>query len=510
MNLNIPAGKHIAAVDMGTNSFHMIIAQTEAHGAFRIVDRMKHWVRLGDGVDKRGRLDEAAILRMIESLGFFKSLAKSYDADIHCIATSAMRDAPNRNEIARRIQKELGLIIEIVNGEEEARLVFQGVCSEGYIREDSAHIIDIGGGSTEVIVGDNTGVLASESMDMGARRYSRQFFNNENYSKRQITECHNAAASKIQSVANAFKQHDIHAVYGTSGTIRTLAELVATFCDNNDNTQLLLADLQSTFPELIAAVKAESLPSGVDQERQSTLVAGSIILQEVMSALNIVSLRVCPSALREGIVFDRITTAGRLPARPIRAASQAMAKRFSLDQTQIQRVSQTAEAIFATYHTSLHLNNEAYRLLIAACQLHEIGLAMSHKKIHLHGSYIIGNSNLTGITQRQQQMLAAIVRFHRKAKPNSKHALLKNMRSQDMRTTIAVAAILRLASALNRTKSGEAARPHIIEKKKAWDWCFEPEWFESHEVCVWNANQEKRPLSKLLGENLKFKPLQSA
>jgi len=507
MNLNIPVGKHIAAVDMGTNSFHMIIAQTETHGAFRIVDRMKHWVRLGDGVDKRGRLDEAAIVRMIESLGFFKSLAESYHADMHCIATSAMRDAPNSNAIAKRIQNELGLIIEIVNGEEEARLVFQGVCSEGYIREDSAHIIDIGGGSTEVIVGDNTGVLASESMDMGARRYSRQFFTNDNYNKRQINECRHAAASKIQSVATAFKKFDIHAVYGTSGTIRTLAEIVATFCNNNDNTQLQFADLKSTFPELVAAVKADTLPSGMEKERQSTLVAGSIILQEVMSALNIISLRVCPSALREGIVFDRLTTAGRLPARPIRSASQAMANRFNLDQIQIQRVSQSAEAIYAAYHSMLHLNNEAYRLLIAACQLHEVGLAMSHKKIHLHGSYIIGNSNLTGVTQRQQQILAAIVRFHRKSSPTAKHALLKDMRSQDMRTTIAVAAILRLASALNRTKSGEAARPHIIEKKKAWDWYFEPEWFDSHEVCIWNANQEKRHLSKLLGKNLQFKAM---
>ena len=503
--MNIHTGKHIAAVDMGTNSFHMIIARTEAHGAFHIVDRMKHWVRLGDGVDKRGRLDEAAINRMVESLHFFKQLAESYDAEIHCIATSAMRDAPNRNAISKRIRKELGLVVEVVNGEEEARIVFQGVRSEGYIREEPAYVIDIGGGSTEVIVGNNEGVLVAESLDMGARRYSRKFFAASNYTDRQIKQCHAAAASKIQSVASEYKPFEVHAVYGTSGTIRTLTNITAIFCKHDDATHLTLKDLKRIQPKLIEAVKSDNLPEGIEPERQATLVAGSIILQEVMASLQIKSLRVCPSALREGIIFDRVETAGRLPSRPIRAASKAMAKRFNLDRTQIKRVTHTAEIIYKAYAEQLSLNNEAYRLLIAACQLHEIGLTMSHKKIHLHGSYIIGHSNLTGVTQRQQQMLAAIVRFHRKASPSAKHTLLKNMRSQDAQTTIALAAILRLASALNRTKDNEPASPNIVEKKKAWHWLFEKEWFESHEVCIWNGNQEKRPLTKLLGKNILFK-----
>ena len=503
--MSIHTGKHIAAVDMGTNSFHMIIARAEAHGAFHIVDRMKHWVRLGDGVDKRGRLDADAINRMVESLKFFKQLAESYDAEMHCIATSAMRDAPNRNAIAKRIRQELGLVVEIVGGAEEARLVFQGVRSEGYIREEPAYVIDIGGGSTEVIVGNTDGVLAAESLDMGARRYSRMFFATGNYTSRQIERCHQAAASKIQSIASAFKPFDVHAVYGTSGSIRSLAMITALYCNRDDATHLTLKDLKKSRAALIASVKDETLPDNIEKERQTTLVAASIILEEVMAALHIKSLRVCPSALREGIIFDRIASAGRLPARPIRAASKAMAKRFQLDRAQIRRVTHTAEIIFKAYKQQLNLHEEAYRLLIAACQLHEIGLTINHKKIHLHGSYMIANSNLTGVTQRQQQMLAAMIRFHRKARPNAKHAMLKNMRSQDIHTTISLAAILRLAAALNRTKDGKAASPAITEKKKAWYWGFQAEWYDGHEVCIWNASQEKRPLTKLLGKNIQFK-----
>ncbi|MDQ7003560.1 MAG: Ppx/GppA phosphatase family protein [Ghiorsea sp.] len=503
--MSIHLGKHIAAVDMGTNSFHMIIAKAEAHGAFHIVDRMKHWVRLGDGVDARGYLNEEAIGRMLESLKFFKQLAKSYDAEMHCIATSAMRDAPNRNAISKRIRQELDLVVEIVNGEEEARLVFQGVRSEGYIRDEHAHIIDIGGGSTEVIVGNNPdGVLAAESLDMGARRYSRKFFTAGNYTPHQIKQCHAAAASKIQAVASEYKSFDVHAVYGTSGTIRSLAEVISSFCEHDDATHLALSDLKNIRPKLIAAVQQSNLPASIEAERQATLVAGSIILEEVMRALNIKSLRVCPSALREGIIFDRIASTGRLPSRPIKAASKAMAKRFNLDKTQIKRVTLTAETIFKAYASPLDLNEEAYRLLIAACQLHEIGLTMSHKKIHLHGSYIIGNSNLTGVTQRQQHMLSAMVRFHRKASPHTKHVALKTMRSKDIRVTIALAAILRLAAALNRTKSGEASIPDILEEESRWVWSFATTWFEEHDVCIWNAEQEKRPLFKLLGKPIQL------
>lgn len=494
-------GVYIAAVDMGTNSFHMIIAETTPLGAFRIIDRMKHWVRLGDGVDAKGRLDEAAITRMIESLGFFKKLAESYNAEIHYIATSAMRDAPNRHAIARRIFQTLGLVVDIVSGEEEARIVFQGVRSENYISDKQAFVIDIGGGSTEVMVGNHDGLMAAESLDMGARRYSRLFFADNHYTKQTLKKCSNAAASKIQAVSNAFKDFEIHAVYGTSGTIKTLADFTASLLEKSDTSQLFLEDLKSTRAALLAAVEQDTLPASVEAERKQTLVAGAIILEEVMSALGIHALRVCSSALREGIIYDRMESSGRLPARPIQASANAMVSRFNLDHEQICRVTTTAGIIFSAYAQAFDLNEEANRLLLAACKLHDVGLAISHKKIHLHGYYMIANANMTGITQRQQHMLANIVRYHRKAAPNVRDADLKIMRPQDMKTTIMLAAILRLASALNRTKSGAAAEMRIVVYKEEWHWIFDhSDWLNTHEICIWKANQEKRPLSKILGK----------
>jgi exopolyphosphatase/guanosine-5'-triphosphate,3'-diphosphate pyrophosphatase len=499
------AGKHIAAVDMGTNSFHMIIAETTSHGTFRVVDRMKHWVRLGDGVDSHGRLDEAAIERMIGSLHLFKQLADGYGARMHCIATSAMRDAPNRHEIVHRISDELGLAVEVISGEEEARLVFQGVRAEGHIDQATDFVIDIGGGSTEIIAGDQGGVLHAKSLDMGARRFSRNFFANQAYTPRQLRQCRHAAASKIQSVAAGFKSFEVQAVYGTSGTIRKLAEIVTLLHGGDDAMGLSLSDLKSTRAKLIDAVKRDRLPDAIEPERRDTLVAGAIILEEVMEAINARALRVCPSALREGIIYDRIETLGRLPAEPIMASVGSMVKRFNLDRGQIKRVTRTAERIFTAYAPLFGLDDEAHLLLKAACMLHEVGLTISHRRIHLHGGYIIAHANMTGITQRQQQMLSAIVRFHRKAAPTAKHRDLKFMRARDVKTTLALAAILRPATALNRTKHGHAGLLEIEEKKKAWHWLFEPMWHDQHEVCIWNANREKRPLTRLLGKAIQLK-----
>lgn len=342
-------------------------------------------------------------------------------------------------------------------------------------------------------------------MDMGARRYARRFFASQNYTARQIKMCQHSAASKIQSIASVYRPFKVQSVYGTSGTIRTLAEIVSGFHKHDDATHLLRKELEAALPKLVKAVKEESLPETVEKERKETLVAGAIVLIEVMSALKIRSLRVCPSALREGIIYDRVETSGRLPSHPIQASANAMVKRFNLDREQIKRVSTTAELIFKQYSDELKLNSEAHRLLRAACQLHEIGLSISHKKIHLHGNYIITHSNMTGITQRQQQILAATVRFHRKAKPTPKHMDLKIMREKDIHTTIALAAILRMASALNRTKDGHAAQPRFEEKKKTCDWVFDDlSWCAEHEICIWNATQEKGPLNKLLSRPVRL------
>ena len=496
----VRGGRYIAAVDMGTNSFHMIIAETTPDGSFRVVDRMKRWVRLGDGVDRRGCLDEAAVTRMLESLAYFQRLAQSYGAGLQCVATSAMRDARNRKEIARRIRRELGLSVDIVGGEEEARLVFQGVRAGGYIGAAPALVIDIGGGSTEIIIGNEQGMRVAESLDMGARRYSRLFFDDQKYKPHQLRQCRQAACSKIQPLAGGFRSYPVAAVYGTSGTIRKLAEILAVFSGHEAGTRLCLADLRERRSALIEAVRRGGLPADLEPERRTTLVAGAIILEAVMEALGVTDLRVCHSALREGIVYDRLESGGQLPDHPLLAAVESMVSRFAIDREQAARVTATARAIFACHGTHLALDEEARRLLMAACRLHEIGLAISHKRIHLHGAYIIGHANLTGITQRQQQMLSAIVRFHRKATPTAAHACFRGMDKEDARITMALAAMLRLAAALNRTRDGVAAMPQFEERKKAWHWRFDDAWYARNEVSIWNAEKARRALSRLLGK----------
>ncbi|MFQ5469074.1 MAG: Ppx/GppA phosphatase family protein [Gammaproteobacteria bacterium] len=465
---------HVAAIDMGTNSFHMIIAGISESGTFRIVDREKQWVRLGDGTDVRGRLNNDAIERMLESLRHFKRLSEVYDATMICIATSALRDAPNQRAILRKIQRETGLYVDIVSGQEEARLIFQGVRSEGHIGNDDVMIIDIGGGSTEIIVGNNDGIKAAESMNMGARRYTHQFFNRLNFKKREIKSCQKAAASKIQSISAVFEPWTNIKIIGTSGTIQTLAQLCNASEKRQNPNSLDLKDLQNNLPSLIEKIKLDEPLQNVEGERKNTLVAGAIILIEVMSALGLKTLSLSDSALREGIIYDRVESHGALPVLPMSAAVDAMIKRFNIDSDQVSRVLTTAKLIVMTFMNELGLNKEAIELLYAACKLHEIGLTVSHKKMHIHGAYMLMNADLTGITQRQQELISAIVRFHRKAKPNQRHIELREIRNHDTELVIKLSAILRLAAALNRTRDGNPAQPEIQLGKDQCNFIFNP------------------------------------
>ena len=495
-------GGYIAAVDMGTNSFHMIIAQLLETGSFKVVDRLKHWVRLGDGMDRRGRLDEEAVERMLDSLRQFKQLAGGYNAPLCCIATSALRDAPNRASILNRLLLELDVHVDVVSGQEEARLIFQGVRSEGHVSDKPIRIIDIGGGSTEVMAGNNSGLMVAESMDMGARRYARMFFADKKYRQSDIDRCQHAAAMKIQSVSSEYEEWEKAPGIGTSGTIRALATLNAEWREGDDDSRLKLKHLRTLLPRLVECCCKQTGLENMEPERRDTIVAGAIILIEVMSALGMKSLNICLSALREGIVFDRVEAHGELPVQPMQAAVKSMARRFAVDRVQSARVMQTSRHIFNTYAEQLELDEEAAELLDEACTLHEVGLGVCHKRMQLHGGYLITHADLTGITQRQQQMLAAIVRFHRKQKPSQKSVELKGLHPFDVQSVVRLAAILRLAAALNRTKSGPAAMPEISRYRRGWQWRFKAKWAARHEVCIWNSDEEKQPLSKQLGVSI--------
>jgi len=495
---------NLAAVDVGTNSSHMIIASLADGGAFKIVDRQKHWVRLGDGLDKKGHIDQAAIERLIESLHYFKQLASSYQAPLICIATSALRDATNQARIISEVKKQTGLRLDVVSGKEEARLIFQGVRSSGHMGEDPVQIIDIGGGSTEVIVGTNTGILAAESLDMGVRRFARKYFADHQYKQRHIRACRQEASSKIQSIVSALQGWDISASIGTSGTIRAQAALAVELVEAPLPHYIRLKDLHATLPLLIDGCRDGKSFPGIDAERLATLVPGNIILQEVMTALDIKSLGLSQNALREGIIFDHTESLGAFSAQPMRAAVAVMARQFNLDINQIERVTATADHIFTACLDRLDLTDEGFELLHAACSLHEIGLCVSHKRMHIHGGYMVNHADITGVTRRQQQILAAVIRFHRKAKPRKQYREFLGLGQDDVKLAFNLAAILRLAAALNRTKQGQAAQPIIKEARKGLHWQFDPDWWSKHEVCILNAREEKRPLEKLLDSPIRF------
>ncbi len=503
-NSKTSAEINLAAVDVGTNSSHMIIVNLSGGGAFKVVDRLKHWIRLGDGLNKKGRIDRPAIERLLKSLSYFKQLAETYHAPLICIATSALRDAVNQAEIIAEVKEQLDLRLDVVSGQEEARLIFQGVRSEGHMGEAPIQVVDIGGGSTEIVVGTRSGVLAVESLDMGARRFAHKYFSDGKYTNRHIKSCRQDASGRIQSVTSALQKWEVSLTIGTSGTIRAQAALLKKLAGVRQSHSIRLKELRAMLPLLVDRMqRSESFP-GVDAERLPTLVPGNLILQEVMIALGINELELCQSALREGIIFDRMESFADFPTQPMQAAMVAMVERFNLDVRQIERVTSTAKQIFDLCCQPLNLSDEDLELLQSACGLHEIGQCVSHKRMHIHGGYMVRHADLTGFTLRQQQILSATIRYHRKAKPRCQHRELQGMSSDDVKRVFGLAAILRLATALNRTKRGLPAQPVVVNSKRGLRWCFDAQWWLSHEVCIWSGREEKRPLEKLLGTSIRF------
>lgn len=503
-NSKTSAEINLAAVDVGTNSSHMIIVNISGGGAFKVIDRLKHWVRLGDGLDKKGRIDRSAIERLLKSLDYFKQLAETYHAPLICIATSALRDAVNRAEIIAEVKEQLDLRLDVVSGQEEARLIFQGVQSEGYMDEAPIQVVDIGGGSTEIVVGTCSGVLAAESLDMGVRRFAHKYFPDGEYTKRDVKACRQDASNRVQSITSALQKWEISLTVGTSGTIRAQAALMVALLGVRQSHRVRLKELRAVLPLLIARIQRGESFAGVDAERLPTLVPGNLILQEVMTALGINELELCQSALREGIIFDRMESLADFPVQPMQAAIAAMVEQFNLDLCQIKRVTRTARQIFDICCQPLNLSNEDLELLQSACGLHEIGQCVSHKRMHIHGAYMVRHADLTGFTLRQQQILSAIIRYHRKAKPRRQHRELQGMNSNDVKRVFRLAAILRLATALNRTKQGQPAQPVVVNSTRGFHWCFDPQWWVCHEVCIGCGREEKRPLEKLLGVSIRF------
>ncbi len=453
------------AIDLGTNSFHLVVARVDEHGHFDVLDREKEVVRLGSGAGPLRRLSPEAIERGLAALDRFGRIADSFGAPIAAVGTSALREAANRDEFVRRASDEIGIDVEVVSGVEEARLIHLGVVHSLPLPDERIVLIDIGGGSTELVVAEGAEVLLARSLKLGAIRLTDRFFDAVKLRSKMVAECRTYVRSFLAPAVNDVRRHAPFTAVGSSGTVLTLARVIAA-ADGRDPNAVTTGD-SFTAAELKDAVatilgnktaQARAAIVGLDERRRDIIPAGAILLEELVDLLEIERVTVSESALREGILVDRAATrpvpgAARRLGESRRRSVMRMAETFHEDLGHMGRATELALQLFDGLEGLHELDGADRDLLEAAGLLHNVGLFISHAAHHRHSYYVIRHTDqLVGFTDREVELIAVISRYHRKSQPKAHHAEFQSLRSADRTRVRLLAGMLRVAIALDRTR----------------------------------------------------------
>lgn len=408
-----PKPQEFAAIDLGSNSFHMVIARV-VDGAMQVLGRLKQRVHLADGLDSNNVLSEEAIQRGLSCLALFAERLQGFSpANVTIVGTHTLRQAVNAEEFLRRAADVIPYPIEVISGHEEARLIFMGV-EHTQPEKGRKLVIDIGGGSTELVIGEDFEPMLVESRRMGCVSFAHFYFAQGVISKENFRRARLAAAQKLETLSWQYRLLGWQFALGASGTIKAACEVLQAM---GEKEKLITPErLDMLYNEVIKykSFDALSLP-GLSEERKAVFVPGLAILCGVFDALAIRELRLSDGALREGVLYEM---EGRFRHQDIRSrTAQSLANHYNIDTDQARRVLDTTEQLYLQWkdQNPKLANPQLAALLKWASMLHEVGLNINHSGLQRHSSYILQNTNMPGFNQDQQSLLAMLVRYHRKA-----------------------------------------------------------------------------------------------
>jgi exopolyphosphatase/guanosine-5'-triphosphate,3'-diphosphate pyrophosphatase len=441
----------LAAVDLGSNSFHMVVARVE-DGHLHILDRLKEMVRLGAGLDEDGQLSEEARQRAFACLARFGERVKGLPrGSVAAVGTNTLRQSKNSRAFLRKARKALGHPISIIAGREEARLIYLGV-SHSLVDEDGKRfVMDIGGGSTELIIGEHFEPQHLESLSMGCVSISRRFFKQGNLSRFCWEAANTAAHLQLRPINRRYRKIGWVSATGASGTIRAVAKVVVRL--ELSPYGITLDNLYQIRDRMIAAGTLDNLElAGLKNDRKPVFAGGLAVLIATFEALKIDNMQVSDGALREGLIYERL---GRIRSEDTRVKTiSSIQQRFQISQNHARRISSTAHRLFSHCCEAWEFSLDHAELLHWACSLHEIGLAISHNSYHKHSAYLLDHADLAGFSYQEQAWMSVLVRCHRK-KISKK--LLAQVPEEDQSTILRLAVLLRLATLLHRSRRDKIA-----------------------------------------------------
>ena len=440
----------LAAIDMGSNSFHLAIARVD-HGEVKKVASMSEKVQLAAGLDENKNLTEAAQQRGLACLSRFVGRLCSVQPNrLRIVATNALRQAKNGHEFIQKAAEILPKHIEIIAGREEARLIYLGV-SHTMVNSGRRLVIDIGGGSTELIIGEEFEPIHTESLQMGCVAFTKAFFVDGEINQKSFDKAVVAARKELSGIANTYKEAGWDTVVGSSGTIKACRQITVNMGWSNEKEELTRDGLDKLKEKLLKYKHvAEMEFDGLKEDRRAVLPAGIAILYAIFDVLELDKLVYSDGALREGVMYDLL---GRFQHEDIRDRSvQALMGRYNADPKQAERVVNMAQHLFDGVADSLKLTTEDSDLLRRAAYLHEIGLAISHAGYHRHGAYLLQHSDIAGFSQIDQNHLSHLVAHHRRKLRSDARADVLKVGGNKL---VYLCLLLRLAVLLNHSRSDQ-------------------------------------------------------
>ena len=505
----------IAAIDVGSNSVHMVVVDAVPGRDLRIVAREKEMVRLGDSAFADGHLSASAQARALSTITRFSELARRLEAEaVLAAATSAVREAANGKAFLALVRKETGLHVGLLSGQEEARLIYLAVRDAMDLRGAPSLIIDVGGGSTELIVGDATGMRWAESLPLGVLRLNARFEGGRALGKRKRRALREHVRGVLEEGVRRGRGARVGRAVGTAGTVNAIVRLLLAregFLVEPDSpsVQRIPADaIHELAEDLLAMPMAERLElPGLDPARADTLGLGAIVVDEVLAGLGVGEIRTCRAAVREGMVLDYVLTHPEGPSRRAtgdvreRSVRDAVA-RYGDTTAHGEQVSRLALSLFDATRRLHGLAAADREILHFASLLHDVGHHVEHRRHHRHSWYLVKNAELQGFDPEEIEAMAVLCRYHRRGAPKDDHEEWKTVpprRRDALRTLIG---LLRVADGLDR---GHAATVDAVTVTVRRDVVrLRVVGHDAVELDVWGARNKVDVLEECLGRRVEI------
>jgi exopolyphosphatase / guanosine-5'-triphosphate,3'-diphosphate pyrophosphatase len=507
-----PRQRILAAIDMGTNSLHMVIVRIIPElSAFNIIGREKETVRLGDRTAE-GHLKLEIMHKAIAALRRFQEIAKTLNAEqVIAVATSAVRESPNGREFLQDIERELGLYVDLISGPEEARRIYLGVLSGMEFNNKSHIIMDIGGGSTELILGDGHEPRSLSSTKIGAVRLTTEFIKNDPISNSEFQFLQAYIRGMLERPIDEIKAElnpgEKLRFVGTSGTIETIASIYARDQLKTVPTTLNGYKISLQYiKELVNRIRKLNIAErtvipGISEKRAEIILAGALILQEAMVMLGVDSVTICERSLREGVIVDWMIMHGliadklRFQSSVRERSTMKIANKYQVNLEYSERVAKFALDLFDQTDKILHQwGAEEKELLWTAAILHNCGHHVGHSAHHKHSYYLIRNSELLGFSEMEIEIIANLARYHRKSPPKKRHENLRGLTARERQVISELSALLRVAVALDRRQIGAIAEIKCDYKPSSKElklWLKPTDKNDSCDLELWSLNYKK-------------------